>query len=122
MWSGFIDSHFVSGTNTFQECVDAGETELSACEEASTNSVIVAAVRSGMELATEDESDGENDIDPTPDVPCKDVLKYLSKAKMCCAKNNLSDKAFQCLSLVEDEIIQSAVKKHCHTKITAFFH
>ncbi|KAH6934378.1 hypothetical protein HPB50_023885 [Hyalomma asiaticum] len=105
------------------EFVDAGESELSVCEEASTDDAIVAAVRGSAEVATDDESDGEDDVDPTPepDFPCKDALEYLAKVKTYCAKNSLSEKSLQCLSFVEDEIVRSAVRKHRQTKITAFF-
>ncbi|KAH6928673.1 hypothetical protein HPB50_018432 [Hyalomma asiaticum] len=116
-------SNFVTATDTFQEFVDAGESELSVCEEASTDDAIVAAVRGSAEVATDDESDGEDDVDPTPepDFPCKDALEYLAKVKTYCAKNSLSEKSLQCLSFVEDEIVRSAVRKHRQTKITAFF-
>ncbi|KAL3171297.1 hypothetical protein MRX96_013523 [Rhipicephalus microplus] len=123
VWSCLVDSNFVTATDTFQEFVDAGESELSVCEEASTDDAIVAAVRGSAEVATDDESDGEDDVDPTPepDFPCKDALEYLAKVKTYCAKNSLSEKSLQCLSFVEDEIVRSAVRKHCQTKITAFF-
>nr|XP_037270604.1 tigger transposable element-derived protein 6-like [Rhipicephalus microplus] len=123
VWSCLVDSNFVTATDTFQEFVDAGESELSVCEEASTDDAIVAAVRGSAEVATDDESDSEEDVDPTPepDFPCKDALEYLAKVKTYCAKNSLSEKSLQCLSFVEDEIVRSAVRKHCQTKITAFF-
>ncbi|KAL3193466.1 hypothetical protein MRX96_016822 [Rhipicephalus microplus] len=103
--------------------VDAGESELSVCEEASTDDAIVAAVRGSAEVATDDELDGEDDVDqtPEPDFPCKDALEYLAKVKTYCAKNSLSKKLLQCLSFVENEIVRSAVRKHRQTKITAFF-
>ncbi|KAH6937385.1 hypothetical protein HPB50_027529 [Hyalomma asiaticum] len=84
VWSGLVDSNFVTATDTFQEFVDAGESELSVCEEASTDDAIVAAVRGSAEVATDDESDGEDDVDPTPepDFPCKDALEYLAKASL----------------------------------------
>ncbi|KAH8022436.1 hypothetical protein HPB51_024535 [Rhipicephalus microplus] len=123
VWSRLVDSNFVTTTDTFQEFVDAGESELSVYEEASTDDAIVAAVRGSAEVATDDESDGEDDVDPTPepDLPCKDALEYLAKVKTYCAKNSLSEKSLQCLSFVEDEIVRSAVRKHSQTKITAFF-
>ncbi|KAH6932759.1 hypothetical protein HPB50_009197 [Hyalomma asiaticum] len=123
VWSGLVDSNFVTATDTFEEFVDAGESELSVCEEASTDDAIVAAVRGSAEVAMDDESDGEDDVDPTPepDFPCKDALEYLAKVKTYCAKNSLSEKSLQCLSFVEDEIVRSAVRKHRQTKITAFF-
>ncbi|KAH6935620.1 hypothetical protein HPB50_007071 [Hyalomma asiaticum] len=76
-------NNFVTATDTFQEFVDAGESELSVCEEASTDDAIVAALRGSAEVATDDESDGEDDVDPTPepDFPCKDALEYLAKVK-----------------------------------------
>ncbi|KAL3218908.1 hypothetical protein MRX96_031269 [Rhipicephalus microplus] len=40
--SCLVDSNFVTATDTFQEFVDAGESELSVCEEASTDGAIVA--------------------------------------------------------------------------------
>ncbi|KAL3180042.1 hypothetical protein MRX96_036997 [Rhipicephalus microplus] len=91
MWSCLVDSNFVTATDTFQEFVDTGESELSVCEEASTDDAIVAAVRGSAEVATDDESGGEDDVDPTPepDFPCKDAL--------------------------------DAVRKHRQTKIMAFF-
>ncbi|KAH8033390.1 hypothetical protein HPB51_011833 [Rhipicephalus microplus] len=66
-----------------EKFVDAGESELSVCEEASTDDAIVAAVRGSAEVATNDESDGEDDVDltPEPDFPCKDALEYLAKVK-----------------------------------------
>ncbi|KAL3243974.1 hypothetical protein MRX96_019553 [Rhipicephalus microplus] len=100
MWSCLVDSNFVTTTDTFQELVDAGEPELSVCEEASTDDAIVAAVR---------------------DFPCKDALEYLAKVKTYCAKKSLSEKSLQCLSFVEDEIVRSTVRKHRQMKITAFF-
>ncbi|KAL3175817.1 hypothetical protein MRX96_001001 [Rhipicephalus microplus] len=123
VWSCLVDSNFVTVTDTFQKFVDAGELELSVCEEASTDVAIVAAVRSSAEVATDDESDGEDDVDPTPepDFPCKNALEYLAKVKTYCAKNSLSEKSLQCLSFVEDEIVRSAVRKHRQTKITALF-
>ncbi|KAH8019529.1 hypothetical protein HPB51_019956 [Rhipicephalus microplus] len=123
MWSCLVDSNFVTTTDTFQELVDAGEPELSVCEEASTDDVIVAAVRGSAEVTTDDESDGEDDADPTPepDFPCKDALEYLAKVKTYCAKKSLSEKSLQCLSFVEDEIVRSTVRKHRQMKITAFF-
>ncbi|KAH6933450.1 hypothetical protein HPB50_015016 [Hyalomma asiaticum] len=71
----------VAATPRVREFVDAGESELSVCEEASTDDAIVAAVRGSAEVATDDESDGEDDVDPTPepDFPCKDALEYLAK-------------------------------------------
>ncbi|KAH7961809.1 hypothetical protein HPB52_012242 [Rhipicephalus sanguineus] len=76
VWPGLVDSNFVSATNTFQEFVDARESELSVCEEASTDDVIVTAVRGSAEVATY----GKDDVDPTsePDFPCQDALKYLT--------------------------------------------
>ncbi|KAH8031816.1 hypothetical protein HPB51_020934 [Rhipicephalus microplus] len=47
VWSCLVDSNFVTATDTFQEFVDTGESELSVCEEASTDDAIVAAVRGG---------------------------------------------------------------------------
>ncbi|KAL3217506.1 hypothetical protein MRX96_032304 [Rhipicephalus microplus] len=81
VWSCLVDSNIVAATDTFQDVVDAGESELSVCQEASTDYAIVAAVRGSAEVATDD----EDDVDPTPepDFP--------------------------------------AVRKHCQTKITAFF-
>ncbi|XP_037528448.1 uncharacterized protein LOC119405678 [Rhipicephalus sanguineus] len=83
VWSGLVDSNFVTATDTFQEFVDAGESELPVCEEASTDDAIVAAVRGSAEVTTDDESDGEDEVDPTPepDFPCKDALEYLAKVK-----------------------------------------
>ncbi|KAH8025328.1 hypothetical protein HPB51_006952 [Rhipicephalus microplus] len=123
VWSCLVDSNFVTTTDTFQEFVDAGESELSVCEEASTDDAIVAAVRGSAEVATDNESDGEDDVDPTPepDFPCKDALEYLAKVKTYCAKNSLSEKSLQHLSFVEAENVRSAVRKHRQTKITAFF-
>ncbi|KAL3247765.1 hypothetical protein MRX96_056840 [Rhipicephalus microplus] len=98
LWSCLVDSNFVTATDTFREFVDAGELELSVCEEASTDDAIVAAVRGSAEVATDDESDGEDDVDttPEPDFLCRDALEYLAKVK-------------------------TAVCKHHQTKITAFF-
>ncbi|KAL3192904.1 hypothetical protein MRX96_058419 [Rhipicephalus microplus] len=123
VWSCLVDTNFVTATDTFQEFVDAGESELSACEEASRDDAIVAAVRGSVEVATDDESDGEDDVDPTPepDFSCKDALEYLAKVKTYCVTNSLSEKSLQCLSFVEDETVRSAVRKHRQTKITAFF-
>ncbi|KAL3192433.1 hypothetical protein MRX96_059074 [Rhipicephalus microplus] len=123
VWSCLVDSNFVTTTDIFQEFVDAGESELSVCEEASTDDAIVAAVRDSAEVATDDKSYDEDDVDPTPepDFLCKDALEYLAKVKTYCAKNSLSEKSLQCLSFVEDDIVRSAVRKHRQTKITAFF-
>ncbi|KAH8038698.1 hypothetical protein HPB51_002842 [Rhipicephalus microplus] len=95
VWSCLVDRNFVTATDTFQEFVNAGESELSVCEEASTDDAIVAAVRGSAEVATDDESDGEDDVDPTPepDFACKDALEYLAKVKTYCAKNSLSEKS-----------------------------
>ncbi|KAH6949009.1 hypothetical protein HPB50_027457 [Hyalomma asiaticum] len=110
VWSGLIDSNSVTATDTFQEFIDAGESELAVSEEASTAStddVIVAAVRSSAEVATDDDSDCEYDVDPTPEpyFSCKDALEYLTKVKAYRTKNSLSEKSLQCLSFVEDEIV-----------------
>ncbi|KAH8035060.1 hypothetical protein HPB51_004301 [Rhipicephalus microplus] len=123
VWSCLVDSNFVTATDTFQEFADAGESKLSVCKKASTDDAIVAAVRGSAEVATGDESDSEDDVDPTPepDFLCKDTLEYLSKVKTYCAKNSSSEKSLQCLSFVEDEIVRSAVREHRQTKITAFF-
>nr|XP_037270301.1 tigger transposable element-derived protein 6-like [Rhipicephalus microplus] len=90
LWSCLIDSNFVTAADTFQEFVDAGESEFSVCEEASTDDAIVAAVRGSAEVATDDESDGEDDVDttPEPDFLCRDALEYLAKVKTYCAKNS----------------------------------
>ncbi|KAH8033966.1 hypothetical protein HPB51_018435 [Rhipicephalus microplus] len=76
VWSCLVDSNIVAATDTFQDVVDAGESELSVCQEASTDYAIVAAVRGSAEVATDD----EDDVDPTPepDFPCKDALEYLT--------------------------------------------
>ncbi|KAL3171299.1 hypothetical protein MRX96_013525 [Rhipicephalus microplus] len=73
VWSCLVDRNFITATDTFQEFVDAGESELSVCEEASTDDAIVAAVHGSAEVATNDESDDEDNVDPTPepDFPCK---------------------------------------------------
>ncbi|KAH6920785.1 hypothetical protein HPB50_028227 [Hyalomma asiaticum] len=120
--SGLAESNFVTATDTFQKFVDAKEWELAVCEEASTDDAIVAAVRGTAVVATDDDSDGEDDVDPTPepDFACKDALKYRTKLKAQCAKNSLSEKSIQCLSFVEDKIVRNAVHKHRPTKVTAF--
>ncbi|KAH6939524.1 hypothetical protein HPB50_019015 [Hyalomma asiaticum] len=122
-WSGLVESNFVTTTDTFQEFFDAGESELAACEEESTDDVIVAAACHSAEVATDDDSDGEDHVDPAPelDFSCKDALEYLMKVKPYCAENSFSEKPLQCLSFAKDEIVRSAVHKHCQTKITAFF-
>lgn len=81
---------------------------------------IVAAVCGSAEVATDD---GEDDVDPMPepDFSCKDALECLTKVKAYCARNSLRKKSLQCLSFLEDEIVRSAVHKHCQMKITAFF-
>ncbi|KAH8023167.1 hypothetical protein HPB51_011281 [Rhipicephalus microplus] len=83
VWSCLVYSNFVTTTDNFQEFVDAGESELPVCEEASTDDAIVAAVRGNAEVATDDESDGEDDVDltPEPDFPCKGALEYLAKGR-----------------------------------------
>ncbi|KAH6946547.1 hypothetical protein HPB50_013899 [Hyalomma asiaticum] len=121
VWSVLIESNFVAATDTFQESADARELELAVCEEESTDDAIVAAVRGSAEVATDDDSDCE-DPTPEPDFSCNDALEYLTKVKAYCTKNSLSEKLFQCLSFVEDEIVRSAVHKHCQTKITVFVH
>ncbi|KAH6947714.1 hypothetical protein HPB50_020794 [Hyalomma asiaticum] len=76
MWSGLVESNFVAATDTFQGFVNAWESELAVCKEVSTDDVIIAAVRSTAEVATDDDSDGEDNVDPTPepDFSCKDAL------------------------------------------------
>ncbi|KAH6947229.1 hypothetical protein HPB50_017615 [Hyalomma asiaticum] len=90
VWSGLVESNFVATTDTFQEFVDTGESELAVCEEASMDYVIVAVVRGSVKVATDDDSDGEGDVDPTrePDFSYKDVSEYLTKVKAYCAKNS----------------------------------
>ncbi|KAH6933054.1 hypothetical protein HPB50_011729 [Hyalomma asiaticum] len=124
VWSGLVESSFVTATNTLQEFVDTGESELAVCKKASTDDAIVAALFGDAEVATNDNSDGEDDVDPTPepDFSCKDSLEYLAKVKAYCAKNILSEKSLPCLNFVGDEIVRSAVHKHHQMKITAFFH
>ncbi|KAH6931664.1 hypothetical protein HPB50_026528 [Hyalomma asiaticum] len=84
VWFGFVESNFVTATDTFQEFVDAGKLELAVCEEASEEAsmgdAIVAAVHSSVEVATDDDLDREGDVDPTqePYFPCQDVLEYLT--------------------------------------------
>ncbi|KAH6922609.1 hypothetical protein HPB50_017283 [Hyalomma asiaticum] len=109
--------------NTFQEFVDAGDSELAVCEEASTNDAIIAAVHGSAEVATDDNSDSKDNVDtmPEPDFSSKDALEYLTKVKAYCAKKSLSEKLLQCFSSVEDETVRRAVHKHCQMKITAFF-
>lgn len=63
----------VSTTDTLEDNIDAGENDPAVCEEVSTDYVIVAVMRSSMELAIDDGSGDEDDEDPTPDVPCKEV-------------------------------------------------
>lgn len=95
------------------------------CEEARNNDEVVAAVRSSADAAVEDGSD--YDGDPTPDVPSKEAVfsafenECLHRVRMYCTQNSLSDKTLQCVSVVEDEIIRSAVKKQRRTKMTSFF-
>ncbi|KAH6943969.1 hypothetical protein HPB50_000967 [Hyalomma asiaticum] len=125
VWSGLVESNFVAATDTLQEFVDAGESGLAVCEEASTDDAIVAAVRGSAEVTTDDDADGEDNVNPMakPDFSCKDTLEHLTKVKAYCAKqgSSLSEKSLQCVNFVEDEIVRSAVDKHCQTKITAFF-
>ncbi|KAH6947403.1 hypothetical protein HPB50_018808 [Hyalomma asiaticum] len=61
----------------------------------------VAAVRSCAEVATDDDSDGEDDVDMNLIFRaerqnliflCKDT-EYLTKVKVYCAKNSLSEKS-----------------------------
>ncbi|KAL3200858.1 hypothetical protein MRX96_013124 [Rhipicephalus microplus] len=52
VWSCLVDSNFVTATDTFQEFVDAGKSELSVCKEASTDDAIVAACLSFVEDET----------------------------------------------------------------------
>ncbi|KAH6930717.1 hypothetical protein HPB50_017861 [Hyalomma asiaticum] len=66
MWSGLVESNFVATIDTFQEFVDAGESELAVCEEVSTDDANVAAVCSSAEFAIDDDSDCEEDVDPMP--------------------------------------------------------
>ncbi|KAH6947166.1 hypothetical protein HPB50_017285 [Hyalomma asiaticum] len=121
MQSGLNKSTFAAATGTFQEYVNAGESELPVHEKAITDDMIVTAVRGSAEVATDDGSDSEYDADPTPeaDFLCKDALGYLMKVKAYCVKKSLSKKSPLCLSFVEDEIVWSAIHKHCRTKITA---
>ncbi|KAH6945954.1 hypothetical protein HPB50_010923 [Hyalomma asiaticum] len=101
-WSGLVQSNFVTATDTFQEFVDGLESELAVCEEASKDDMIVTAVRSSAEVATNDYLDGKDDVDlaPEPDFSYKGALEYLTKMKAYCAKNSLSEKSLQCLSFV----------------------
>ncbi|KAH6944216.1 hypothetical protein HPB50_002346 [Hyalomma asiaticum] len=75
VWSSLVERNFVTTTDTFQEFVDAGESELPVGEEASTDDAIVAVVRGSAEVATNDNSDGEDDVNltPEPDFSCKRV-------------------------------------------------
>ncbi|KAH6924405.1 hypothetical protein HPB50_016699 [Hyalomma asiaticum] len=52
VWSGFVESNFVTATDTFQEFVDAEEWKLAVCEEASTDDTIVVAVRRLQTMTT----------------------------------------------------------------------
>ncbi|KAH6940353.1 hypothetical protein HPB50_026973 [Hyalomma asiaticum] len=83
VWYGLVESNFVTATDTLQEFVDAGELELAVYEEVSTDDAVVAVVRGSAEVATDDGSDGEDDVDPTPEphFSCKDALEYLTKVK-----------------------------------------
>ncbi|KAH6935218.1 hypothetical protein HPB50_004787 [Hyalomma asiaticum] len=95
---GLVDSNFVAATDTFQEFVDAWQLELAVCEEASTDDTISAAVRGSVEVATDDDLDGEDDVDPMPepDFLCKDTLEYLMEVKAYCTNNSLSVKSLLC--------------------------
>ncbi|KAH6945252.1 hypothetical protein HPB50_007680 [Hyalomma asiaticum] len=82
VWSSLVESNFVTATDTFREFVYAGESELAVCEEASRDDAIVAVVHSSsVEVATDDDSDGEDDVNwmLEPDFLCKDALQYLKK-------------------------------------------
>ncbi|KAH6922156.1 hypothetical protein HPB50_009905 [Hyalomma asiaticum] len=57
VWSGLIESNFVTTTDTFQEFVNAGESELAGCKEASMDDAIVTAVHGSAEAATDDGSE-----------------------------------------------------------------
>ncbi|KAH6931214.1 hypothetical protein HPB50_022948 [Hyalomma asiaticum] len=108
VWSGLVESNFVTTTDTFQEFVDAEESELAVCEEASTDGAFVAVVHGSAETATYDDDSGcEDNVEqtPEPDFSCNDALEYLMKAKAYCAKNSLSEKSLQCLSFVEDKTV-----------------
>ncbi|KAH8019558.1 hypothetical protein HPB51_019985 [Rhipicephalus microplus] len=120
VWSSLVDSKFITATDTFQEFVDAWESKLPVCDEVCSDDVIVAAVRGSVKVATDDESGGEDDVDPAPKLYFlfKDALECLTKGKKYCTKNNLSKKSLQCFSFVEDDIVRSAVLK---IKIMVFF-
>ncbi|KAH6936988.1 hypothetical protein HPB50_024924 [Hyalomma asiaticum] len=57
------------------------KSELTVCEEASTDDAILTTVCGSVEVAADDESDGKDDVDlmPEPDFPCKDGLEYLTE-------------------------------------------
>ncbi|KAH6941870.1 hypothetical protein HPB50_023676 [Hyalomma asiaticum] len=95
VWSGLVEGNFVASIDAFQEFVDGVESELAVCKEASTDDAIVTAVHGSAEVATDNDSNDEDDVDPTPepDLLCKDALEYLKKVKAYCVKSSLSEKS-----------------------------
>lgn len=81
-----------------------------------TDEDIVAAARGDQDEAVLESVPDEDDID-IPDISCKDALDYLSKLRVFCAVNNLSEEALKRLSTIEDEVINKAIKKQCQSKI-----
>lgn len=63
----------------------------------------------------------ESEDDDTQTKNAKEVLEYLAKLKAYCEQNGLSEEFLKCLSVVEDEAVQNAVKRQRQAKITSFF-
>ncbi|KAH8028875.1 hypothetical protein HPB51_020006 [Rhipicephalus microplus] len=83
VWSSLVDGKLITTANTLQKFVDAGESELPVCDEASSDDAIFATVQISVEVSTDDESVSEDDVDLTPelDFPCNDTLEYITKVK-----------------------------------------
>ncbi|KAH6946498.1 hypothetical protein HPB50_013754 [Hyalomma asiaticum] len=123
VWSGLVGEQlFYCHRHLPRICRHRGQ--LAVCKEVSMDDAINTVVRGSAEVATDDDLDGKDDVDltPEPDFSRKDALEYLTKVKAYyCTKKSLSKKSLQCLSFVEDEIVRGAVHKHHQTKTTAFF-
>lgn len=118
VWSDLVKNNIVGQDDTFEGFVKE-DCDNFVCEEADTDEAIVAAVRHRDHNVSDNDYD---EGDSTPELSHSDVLDYISKLGMYCVQKGLSEKAFQRLIAVEDEIVHNAVKAQRQTKITAFFH
>lgn len=121
VWSDLVSNEFVSATDTFEGYLNEDcDDESPVCEPAATDEAIVAAVR-GADGEGASASEEESEDDEIPPVTTNEALECLAKLKAYCGQNSPSEQALKCLSVVEDEAVQSAVKRQRQAKITAFF-